>query len=194
MRDAVQKHCAVIVLPGANGRVHFHERQRIAMKRQGDTVGALVYARPDPVLRGRAAMIRAHIDCHLNDPSLSPATAAASLRIGVRTLHAALASQAESFGVLVRRLRLEECRATLLADPGRPVTDIAFASGFNSLPTFYRTFHAGFGMAPGDLRARHASRRNMADGERFAPDKWPATPSRRRAGEDPSTERRIPCC
>jgi AraC-like DNA-binding protein len=39
----------------------------------------------------------------------------------------------------------------------RSVTDVAFAWGFNSLATFYRTFHEAFGMTPGALRAGAAS-------------------------------------
>jgi AraC-like DNA-binding protein len=32
------------------------------------------------------------------------------------------------------------------------VTDIAFAWGFGSLPSFYRAFRAEFGLSPSDLR------------------------------------------
>ena len=54
--------------------------------------------------------------------------------------------------------RLDECRAALMSPIGdRSVTDVAFAWGFNSLATFYRTFHEAFGMTPGALRAGAAS-------------------------------------
>ena len=39
---------------------------------------------------------------------------------------------------------------------GRSVTAVAFAWGFNSLPTFYRTFRQAFGVTPGALRANAA--------------------------------------
>jgi len=72
--------------------------------------------------------------------------------IAVRTLHLLFEPSGSSFGRYVLRRRLDECRAALLADPSRPVTDIAFAWGFNSLSHFYQAFHAAFGTAPGDIR------------------------------------------
>lgn len=59
-----------------------------------------------------------------------------------------------SFGRHVLRRRLEECRAALLADHARAVSDIAFAWGFGSLSSFYRAFQAAFGVSPGALRAK----------------------------------------
>ncbi|WP_405054170.1 helix-turn-helix domain-containing protein [Telmatospirillum sp.] len=35
---------------------------------------------------------------------------------------------------------------------GRSVSELAFAAGFSSLPTFYRAFHNAFGLAPGEVR------------------------------------------
>jgi transcriptional regulator GlxA family with amidase domain len=72
--------------------------------------------------------------------------------MSVRTLHAALERSGDSFAAMVRRRRLSACRAALLAQPTRQVTDVAFAWGFNSLPSFYRGFRAAFGTSPGDLR------------------------------------------
>ena len=60
-----------------------------------------------------------------------------------------------TFGRYVLRRRLEECRAALIANPARSVTDIAFGWGFSSLASFYRAFQAAFGMA----RANCANRR-----------------------------------
>jgi AraC-like DNA-binding protein len=119
----------------------------------GVALGAAAEAdHADAVSRGRAAEIRRYIDLHLADPSLSAASTAAALRISVRALHAALERSGDSFAAMVRRRRLSACRAALLAQPTRQVTDIAFAWGFNSLPSFYRGFRAAFGISPGDLR------------------------------------------
>jgi transcriptional regulator GlxA family with amidase domain len=52
----------------------------------------------------------------------------------------------------VRRRRLEECRAALIADPTRAVIDVAFAWGFGSMPSFYRAFQGAFGLSPGEAR------------------------------------------
>ena len=47
---------------------------------------------------------------------------------------------------------LEECRAALMNQGDRSVTDIAYAWGFNSLTTFNRTFRRAFSVAPGEMR------------------------------------------
>jgi two-component system response regulator YesN len=57
------------------------------------------------------------------------------------------------------RLRLEKARE-LLADGGRRVSDVAFESGFESIPYFNRAFRWQFGCSPTEFRARLA-RRNL---------------------------------
>jgi AraC-like DNA-binding protein len=110
-------------------------------------------AQPDAVRAGRLTDAKRYIDRHLADPDLSPAKVAAALGISVRALHLLFEPTGGSFARTVLRRRLEECRAALLANPTRPVTDIAFAWGFGSLSGFYRAFQAAFGLTPGDLRA-----------------------------------------
>jgi AraC family transcriptional regulator len=51
----------------------------------------------------------------------------------------------------VRRLRLERA-AQRLKSPDRPVTDIAFETGYESHEAFTRAFHAMFGMSPSEFR------------------------------------------
>jgi len=119
----------------------------------GIACGAAADAQPDAVRAGRLVEAKRHIDRHLADPDLSPAGVAAYLGISVRTLHLLFEPTGASFARHVQRRRLEECRAALLANPTRPVTDIAFAWGFSSLSCFYRAFQAAFAMSPGDLRA-----------------------------------------
>ena len=65
----------------------------------------------------------------------------------------------ESFSRTVTAMRLDEARGQLLENPTRPVADIAFACGFESLATFYRGFRSAFGMAPGDVRDTAGSAR-----------------------------------
>ena len=119
----------------------------------GVACGTAAGAHPDAIRAGRLTGARRYIGSHLDDPALSPANAAASLGISVRALHLLFESTDTSFARTVLRRRLEECRSALLANPVRPVTDIAFAWGFNNLSTFYRAFQAAFGLTPGDLRA-----------------------------------------
>jgi AraC-like DNA-binding protein len=101
---------------------------------------------------GRLVAAKRYIQRHLADPDLSPATVAAALGISIRTLHEAFEPTGTSFTRYVQRRRLEECRTAVLAHPGRPIMDIAFAWGFSSMSSFYRAFQAAFGIAPRDLR------------------------------------------
>ena len=62
----------------------------------------------------------------------------------------------EAFGVPPHRYlltrRIERAMA-LLRDTDRPITEIAFDTGWKSLGTFGRTFHDVTGESPGDFRA-----------------------------------------
>ena len=62
--------------------------------------------------------------------------------------------------LLTRRIE----RATaLLRDTDRPITDIAFGTGWSSLGTFGRIFRDITGESPGALRAREAAAPNQLD-------------------------------
>jgi transcriptional regulator GlxA family with amidase domain len=52
----------------------------------------------------------------------------------------------------VRALRVDEARRQLETTE-RGIDEIAFACGFDSIATFYRTFQAAHGMSPGEFRA-----------------------------------------
>jgi len=88
----------------------------------------------------------------LSDPNLSPASVADQLGISIRHLHALFERTAMSFSQTLTASRIEHSQKLLLGTPGRAVSSIAFASGFDSLATFYRVFRATSGMAPGDFR------------------------------------------
>ncbi len=119
----------------------------------GLACGTAVEAQPGAVRCGRLVEAKRYIDCHLADPDLSPATVAAALGTSVRALHKLFEPAGVTFARHVQRRRLEECRTALLANPARPVIDIAFAWGFGSMSCFYQAFQAAFDMSPGDLRA-----------------------------------------
>ena len=101
----------------------------------------------------RLVQARLYIERHLTDPQLSPASVGAALGLSLRSLHALFAPTGTSVTRHIVQRRLEECRAALLSERSRPVTDIAFGWGFNSLSGFYRAFDAAFGVSPSDLRA-----------------------------------------
>ena len=111
----------------------------------------------------RAARLEAakrHIEQHLAEPGLTPASAAAALGISMRHLHLLFEPTGTSFAQYVARRRLLQCRAALTSPTStrRSVADIAFGWGFNSLATFYRAFEREFGMPPTALRAAGGGR------------------------------------
>ena len=101
---------------------------------------------------GRLSLAQRIIASQLSDANLSPASVADQLGISIRHLHALFERTAMSFSQTLTASRIEHSQKLLLGTPGRAVSSIAFASGFDSLATFYRVFRATSGMAPGDFR------------------------------------------
>ena len=126
----------------------------------GLAFGAAAGDHDEAVRQGRLTQAKRFIDGCLADPELSPARAAAALRISERALYALFETSGTTFAAYVRRRRLEECRAALLAHPARPVMDVALAWGFGSMASFYRAFQAAFGLPPGELRLVAVKRAN----------------------------------
>lgn len=94
------------------------------------------------------------LEAHLAEPELTAETAAASLGLSRRWLHALLQGAGTSFKTYLTERRLETCRARL-ADPAlasQPITAIVLASGFNDLSTFYRQFRRRYRTTPKALR------------------------------------------
>jgi transcriptional regulator GlxA family with amidase domain len=114
--------------------------------------GAAAGEHREAVSTARLADARKYVERCLKDPRLSAPRAAAALSISERKLYALFEASGTSFAAHVRQRRLEECRAALIADPTRPVIDVAFAWGFGSMPSFYRAFQAAFGLSPADVR------------------------------------------
>lgn len=98
--------------------------------------------------------VRAHIDRHLGDPSLSPETIARALRISVRYLHRLFEGEGITVSRLVQRRRLEEC-ARELARRERvmpTVSAVARRWGFVNAAHFSRAFRAVYGLSPREWR------------------------------------------
>ena len=102
---------------------------------------------------GHLSLARRLITRHLSNPALSPAFVAELLEISVRHLYALFEATSMSFAQTVTAQRIRESRRLLKEAPERSISQIAFASGFDSLATFYRAFQAAHGASPGDFRA-----------------------------------------
>lgn len=86
-------------------------------------------------------------------PDLNPTAVAAELAISLRQLHLVFEPTGLSFARTLVSMRLKQARRLLETMPTRPVADIAYACGFDSIATFYRVFRSAYGLAPGDVRA-----------------------------------------
>ncbi|MEU9605303.1 helix-turn-helix domain-containing protein [Streptomyces sp. NPDC048057] len=98
--------------------------------------------------------VLAHIDHHLADPKLGPASIAAHHHISVRLLHLLFRRRPETVSATIRRRRLERTRADL-ADPRlrrRTVGEIALRWGFRHPADFSRAFRAAYGVPPSEYR------------------------------------------
>ncbi|MEU8431809.1 helix-turn-helix domain-containing protein [Streptomyces sp. NPDC029216] len=111
-----------------------------------------------PEARNRALLERidAFIDHNLGDPELTPSAVAAAHGVSLRRLQQLLRERDETVAGLIRRRRLERCRADL-ADPrlpGRPVHAVARRWGFANPSVFSRTFRQAYGASPTEYRER----------------------------------------
>ncbi|MHA6759386.1 helix-turn-helix domain-containing protein [Streptacidiphilus sp. PAMC 29251] len=103
----------------------------------------LGHARPvaDETLRTR---IVGYIEARLSDRDLAPAKVAAAHHMSVRHLHKLIENQPLTVAALIRRRRLERCRADL-AGTDRTVAAVAAAWGFADPAHFSRLFKATYG-------------------------------------------------
>ncbi len=120
----------------------------------------------EPSLAAIRRRITNHIEAHLDDPELSIDAIAAAIGRSRRYLHKAFDREPETLSEMIWRLRLEHCARNLrgVAMADRSITDIAFASGFNSSSHFSRAFRARYGMAPREWRKRRDPTPVASDG------------------------------
>jgi AraC family transcriptional activator of tynA and feaB len=102
----------------------------------------------------RRLQARRYIEAHLREPDLTPCTVANALGISARYLRMLFCGGAESASRYILRRRLEECAKQLSSAlwRGHTITEIAFASGFNSAAHFTRAFRDEYGVTPSQFR------------------------------------------
>jgi AraC-like DNA-binding protein len=96
---------------------------------------------PDEALRDR---VLGYIEARLSDRALTPAGIAAAHHMSVRRLHRLFEDQPLNVAALIRRRRLERCRADL-ARSDRTVAAVAARWGFADPAHFSRLFKATYG-------------------------------------------------
>lgn len=105
--------------------------------------------------RALLAQVRAYVQRHLGDATLSPQTIAEAHHVSVRTLHRLFEAEETTVASYVRDLRLRRCRRDL-ADPAqahRPIQAVAARWGFADKAVFSRAFRAAYGESPQGYRA-----------------------------------------
>jgi AraC-like DNA-binding protein len=104
--------------------------------------------------------VKAHIERHLCDPGLGPASIAAAHFISPRYLHRLFQSEGCTVSEWVRRARLERCRRDL-ADPAlarETIATVAARWGMPDAAHFSRLFRGAYGCSPRECRAELSGR------------------------------------
>jgi AraC-like DNA-binding protein len=95
-----------------------------------------------------------YIEDNVQSAGLSPEAVARHLCVSPRQMHRVFETAGKTLAGEIRRIRLERAASMLRTQPAMPITDIAFACGFESLATFYRCFKAEFEATASEFRAR----------------------------------------
>jgi AraC-like DNA-binding protein len=125
------------------------------------TTGFDCAATESTAVRQRRHEVVRHIEAHLRDSMLTPASVAAGLRLSPRYLRAVFSASGEKVSAYILQRRLDEC-ARRIRDPawrGHTLMDIAFDWGFKSAAHFTRTFREQYGMNPRAYRAHWVDQR-----------------------------------
>jgi AraC-like DNA-binding protein len=101
---------------------------------------------------------RRYVHANLHDEDLSPDRVVESLGLSRPTVYR-LFQHEGGLGAYIRHARLRTAADELVAWPGIPVQDIAYAHGFSSASDFTRAFRRAFGLAPHDMRQHHHGER-----------------------------------
>lgn len=97
--------------------------------------------------------IKRFAQLNLANPDLSVELIADSVGLSARQIHRLFADEEMSLMRWVWVQRLERCYQALLEESSRrPISEIAYAWGFNDQAHFSRTFRKHFGVSPRDLR------------------------------------------
>ncbi|WP_454726557.1 MULTISPECIES: helix-turn-helix domain-containing protein [Cupriavidus] len=126
-----------------------HAAQPVA----GDAAGAAVARH---LGEARMRRLAEFVDAHLHDPELCAQRLAAVLNVSRRTLYNLFREAGLTPHAYILSRRLRQAARRLSGEPGRTITEIAFALGFADAAHFSRVFHGRFGMSPSQWRQRQA--------------------------------------
>ncbi len=137
---------------------HIDDLLTLALGAGGD---AAAEARERGVEATRYAAMRRVLMKHGFEPETTADSIGARLGVSGRTLQHLLQRRGTTFSDELASVRLDRAHAILRATASQrmPIAEIAYASGFRELSTFYRAFKRRFGVSPGEIRtqARHSN-------------------------------------
>lgn len=111
-------------------------------------------ASTEPGMRAANALVRQRVSDFLRrnfaDPGLDAGVVARACNVSRRSLYRVVGG--EGVAGQLRRIRIERAKQMLAHDPGRPVSSVAGACGFDSESGFHRAFREATGQTPGDYR------------------------------------------
>ncbi len=95
---------------------------------------------------------------HSNDPELTPAVAAAHLRMSVRSVHKLMRETGRSFCTWLLHERIDQCLRAIRnpALKHMRISEIAWSCGFSDVSYFNGVFKLRLGMTPTEMRATAA--------------------------------------
>jgi AraC family transcriptional regulator len=106
-----------------------------------------------PIYEGRVNAVIDHIEAHLGD-ELTVEGLAQVAHFSPYHFHRVFSAMTgETLGGFIARVRLEHAASRLVAQPDRPVTDIALECGFASASAFSRAFREAYATTPTGWRA-----------------------------------------
>lgn len=151
-------------LANRSGEIEHSDAPRIADNASDLIATALMSAAGSTTVPTETTLLasaKSFMNERLADPDLTAGMVAAAHGISTRHLSRLFEASGESPSRWLWSRRFDRCRDAL-GDPAqhhRPLTDIAFAWGFNDLSHFSRGFRARYGLSPRDYRrARRSSK------------------------------------
>nr|WP_245514547.1 AraC family transcriptional regulator [Aquamicrobium defluvii] len=96
--------------------------------------------------------IKAFIESRLTDPRFGLAAIAAKFGVTPRHVQKLFQHEGTTFSRYVLERRLERARSLILQKADRPISSLAYDTGFGDLSYFNRVFRRRFGMTPSKMR------------------------------------------
>jgi len=111
------------------------------------------------------AQVRRHIDAHLDDAALTPASVVDALGLKRATVYRWFEDEG-GLATVIRNRRLRAAANDLIRFPHMKIVEIAFGLGFKSASDFARAFRRAFDMSPLDMRVRALDLQHVREWDR----------------------------